>query len=152
MSRHCLDVEADGCGLSAKALRSDAEFVDFLQHFFFQICVERIRVLRIDRAHQCFFRKQCTFIEGSADTNADYHRRAWVRACCLNNFQDEILDSLKTCGRFEHTDHTHIFASEAFRAYGNFDLLARNDLGVEHSRCIVAGVSSSDRIFDNGFS
>ena len=47
VSRHCLNVQTDGCGLSAKALWSDAKLIDFLKHFIFQVCVEWIRVVGI---------------------------------------------------------------------------------------------------------
>ena len=54
--------------------------------------------------------------------------------------------------RFEHTDRTHVFASESFRSYGNLDIFSRNDLCIDHSRCIVTGVSTANRIFYYGFS
>ena len=94
MSRHCFDIQADGCCLSAKSLRSDSKLVYFFQHFFLKISIERIRVLSIQRSHQCFLCKKCTFVKGSSDTNSDYHWRTWVGTCGLYYFKDEILDSL----------------------------------------------------------
>ena len=92
MGGHGFNVQSDGCGLSAKALRSDTKLVDFFKHLILKICIKRIRIVGIQRTHQCFLCKKGTFIKGSADTNADYHRRAGVGACGLYRFQDEVFD------------------------------------------------------------
>ena len=152
MSRHSLNVQTDSCGLSAKALRSDTKLVDLLQHLFLKICIVRIRVLCIQRTHQRFLCKKCTFVKSSSDTNTNYHRRTWVRTCSFYNLKNEILDSLKACRWLEHTDLAHILASEAFWSYSYFHLISRNDLCIDHSRCIVTCVSTAYRILDNGFS
>ena len=44
MSRHGLDVEADGRRLAAEALRADTELVDTRQRVLLQLCVEGIRM------------------------------------------------------------------------------------------------------------
>ena len=56
MGRQSLDIQADCRRLSAESLRSDAKLVDLLKHLFFQVSVERVRVLGIDRTHQRFLR------------------------------------------------------------------------------------------------
>ena len=105
----------------------------------------------IQRTHQCLLCKKSTFVKGSTDSNPYNHRRAWIRACCLNNFQNEIFDSLKSCRWLEHTNHTHILTSEAFRAHCDLHFIARNDFCINHSRCIVSCVSTTYRIFYNRF-
>ena len=152
MSRHCFDIQADSCCLSAKSLRSDSKFVYFLKHFFLKVCIKWIRILGIQWSHQCFLCKKRTFIKCTADTNANYHWRAWVRTCCLYYFKDKVLDSLQSCGWFEHTDLTHVLTSETFRSYCDLNFIARNDFCVNHSRCIVTCVSTAYRVFYYRFS
>ena len=95
MSRHGLDVEADGRRLAAEALRADAELVDLFEHLFFKVCIERVRVLGIKRAHERLLCKQRCFIKRAADAYADDHRRARVRACGLYDLKDKVLDALQ---------------------------------------------------------
>ena len=152
MGRHSLNVQSQSGGLSAKALRSDTKLIDFLQHLFFQICVIGIRIRLLGIAHQCFLCQQRAFIKGTSDTYAYYHGRTWIRSCCLHGLQNKALDSLNSRSGLEHPDSAHIFAAEALGTYGYFDLLARNDLRIQHSRRIVAGIAAAHRILYNGFS
>lgn len=73
---------------------ADAELVDLFEHLFFKVCIERVRVLGIKRAHERLLCKQRCFIKRAADAYADDHRRARVRACGLYDLKDEVLDAL----------------------------------------------------------
>ena len=42
VGRHLFDVDCQSGGLAAYALWTDAQSVDFLQHLFFQLCIERV--------------------------------------------------------------------------------------------------------------
>ena len=66
--------------------------------------------------------------------------------------KDKVLDTLQAGGRLEHTDLAHVFAAEALRANGDLHLVARDDLGVQHSRGVVAGVAAANRVLNNGLS
>ena len=70
----------------------------------------------------------------------------------LYYFKDKVLDSLQSCGWFEHTDLTHVLTSETFRSYCDLNFIARNDFCVNHSRCIVPCVSTAYRVFYYRFS
>ena len=84
MSGHGLNVQSDGRGLSAEALRSDTELVDLVQHFHLPDlhrtgpdCEESMG--RIN----AFFARRAAFVKGTSDAHTHNHRRTWVRACGL---------------------------------------------------------------------
>ena len=151
MCRHGLDIQAECSCFTAESLRSDTKLVDFFQHFFLKVCIIWILVFGIYRTHQSFFCKKRSLVKSTADPYSDNHRRTWIRACCLYSFENKIFDSFDSRGWLKHADRTHVFTSEAFRTNGDFDVFARNDFCIKHCRCIIAGVSSANRIFDNGF-
>ena len=97
MCGHGLNVQSDGSGLTPESLRSDTELVDLVQHFHFQIRIVRVLIGGINGPHQCFFRKKGSLVKSTSDAHTHNHRRTWVRACCLDCLQDEILDSLQAC-------------------------------------------------------
>ena len=104
------------------------------------------------RPHQSLFGDQRSLVKGSSDPDSHHHGRTRIRPGIFNSLQNKILDSFNTRGRLEHAYGTHIFTAEALRRYGNFDRISRNDLRVQHGRCVVSCVSSSYRIPDDGFS
>ena len=53
--------------------------------------------------------------------------------------------------RLEHADLAHILASESLWSDSNLDLLAGNDLRIEHCRRIVSGIAAAHRVLYNRF-
>jgi hypothetical protein len=104
----------------------------------------------VDGSHNSLLCEESSLIEGTADSNADYDGRTGVRTCSLNGLNDEILDTLKTCGGLEHTDSGHILATEALRAECDLEVLTGNDLGVDHSGGVVTGVAAANGVAYDG--
>ena len=150
VSGESFNVKTDSGGLSAEALRTDAECVDLLEHFLLKVCIVRIGMTGVDGSHNSLLCEESSLIEGAADSNADYDGRTGVGACSLNGLDDEVLDTLKTCGGLEHTDSGHILASEALGAKSDLEVLAGNDLGIDHCGSVVTGVAATNRVANNG--
>ena len=77
MRGHSLDIDRKRSGFSAEALRPDAERIDLSEHFIFQLRIKLIRIALVGAAHQCFFCKQCCFVERSAESvtgNVSYNQ------------------------------------------------------------------------------
>ena len=146
VSGKSFDVEADCGGLAAEALGTDAESVDLFEHFLLEVSVVRIGMAGIDGSHDSLLCKESRLIEGAADSDADNDGRTGVGACSLNGLDDEVLNALKTCGGLKHTDSGHILASEALGANGDLEVLAGNDLGVDHCGSVVAGVAAANGV------
>ncbi len=149
VSGKSFNVQTDSGGLAAKSLRTDTELVDLLEHFFLEVSIVRIGMAGVDGSHDSLLCEESSLIEGAADSNADYDGRTGVGACSLNGLDDEVLDTLETCGGLKHTDSRHILASEALRAECDLEILAGNDLGVDHCGSVVTGVAAANRVANN---
>jgi hypothetical protein len=103
----------------------------------------------VDGSHNSLLCEESSLIEGTADSNADYDGRTGVRTCSLNGLDDEVLDTLETCGGLKHTDSGHILATEALRAECDLEVLTGNDLGIDHCGSVVAGVTAANGIANN---
>ena len=78
VSGEFFDVDSQGSGLAAKALRTDAEGIDLLQHFLLQLSVERLGVAAVGRTHQSLLCQISSLVEGAADTDANHDGGAGV--------------------------------------------------------------------------
>jgi len=146
MSGESFDIETDSGGLAAEALGTDAELIDLLEHFTLKICVVRIGVGGVDGSHDSLLCKESCLIECAADSDADYDGRTGIGTCGLNCLNDEVLDTLETCRGLEHTDSRHVLAAEALGAYCDLEVLAGNDLSVDHCGSVVAGVAAANGV------
>jgi hypothetical protein len=68
--------------------------------------------------------------------------RAGVASRGDNALQHKILHSLQALGRDQHFQLSHFFAPAALRQYGQFQLIAGHDLGMDHRRRVVARIFS----------
>ena len=150
MGGQSFNVQTDGSGLAAKALRADAQSIDLLKHFIFQFCVEGVGMMGVQGAHNGLLGQQGGLVESAADAHTDDHGRTRVGAGIFHSFQDEILDALQTCRGLKHPDGAHVLAAEALGAYGDLHLVTGDDLGVEHGGGVVAGVATTDGIAYHG--
>ena len=63
---------------------------------------------------QRFFGHNSCLVHSTANTNAEYDWRAWVRACMFYDFKDCIFNAFHTISRYEHSYIGFIFRTETF--------------------------------------
>ena len=151
MGGQSFNVQTDGRGTPAKALRADAKLVDLVQHLFLQIGVEGVGVMGVQRTHNGLFGQQGGLVKGTADAHADDDGGAGVGAGGFYCFQNKVLDALQTGRGFEHPNGTHVLTAKALGTQSDLYPVAGHDLGVEHGGGVVAGVAAADRILHHGF-
>lgn len=149
--RHCFNIQTDERPFPPKPWGPIPSLFIF-KHFVLKICVKWIWVVGIQRTHQCFLCKKSTFVKGSADSDSDYLGGHGLGPAVSYYFQNEILDSLKSCRRLKHTDHTHILLPKPFGPTVILTWISRNDLCIDHSRCVISCISATYGILYYRFS
>ena len=69
----------------------------------------------------------------------------------INEIKRGIKKDYARQRRRYHIYPSIVLASEAFRANGDFHIFSGNNLCVNHGRCVIAGVSTANRVFYDRF-
>ena len=151
-----LDLDVEHGGQPAKALRTDAQRVDFVKqlqaHFLDLVkrlagCAFGLQLVHVDVVHQAFFGQENGFFCGAANANAQHAGRAPAGAHGRYGFEHPVHDGV---ARVEHGQFAFIFGAAAFGGHRHLHGLAGHQLGKDHSRCVVLRVGALEvRIGDN---
>ena len=146
MGGELLNVDAQGSGLAAEALGTDAEGIDLVQDLLLQLSIVGIGVTLLGAAHQSLLGEVCSLVEGAADAHTHDDGRTGIGTCFLNNLGDEVDDTFHTVGGTEHLDLAHVLGAEALGGNHDLQLVAGDDVVVDHGGGVVAGVDTVQRI------
>ena len=91
-------------------------------------------------AGERLFCKVGAAVERAAYSHTHVYGRAGARTCIFYRGDDGVCNSLNALRGFEHIQRRHILAAEALGHKGEFNLVARNNFGVQGGGGVVARV------------
>ena len=136
------DLHVEHRGEAAESLRADAERIDLVVQLDAQLLdpvprPARLELRHVDGLHQRLLRHQHRLLGGTADADAEHARRAPTGAHGRHGLHHPLDDGV---ARVEHGELGLVLGAATLGSELHLDVVAGDDLAVDHSRRVVAGV------------
>src|SRR5262245_8124304 len=134
------DVDAEGGGVAAVALRADPQPVGPVQDLALDRGHRRVGVRRAQLAEERLLAEPGGLLESAADADASDQRRAGVWPRGPDALEDPLLDALHALGGSEHLVLRAVLAAAPLGHDRDPEIPAWHDVQVDHRGRVVAGV------------